>query len=131
VSAPIRCSPRGPEGVVDSFGVLVSYLCRRGGLRLSRGRSLCTKGAPKGSISVCWCFQEIFCSMGCKGSHRAFARGERMIDGRLDFFGYMPLRRLSVRRKRGIEPCYTRWATSITSLVSCLTGNPSKGPSSI
>jgi hypothetical protein len=39
-SAPVWCSPRGPEGVVDSFGGLILYCCWCDGFNLILGRSV-------------------------------------------------------------------------------------------
>jgi hypothetical protein len=46
-SATVRCSPRGPEGVVDSFEGFNFYHCWRDGLILTSGSGLCAEGAPE------------------------------------------------------------------------------------
>jgi hypothetical protein len=107
-SAPVGCSPRGPKGVVDSFGGFLFF-----------DRFCSIFGQSVGTFGVV-----------CEDRPQDFALCKGSIEGGLDFWFIHPFI-ASPRGGRGNASCYLRWATSEQDVsFELLSGNPSGGPSS-
>jgi hypothetical protein len=118
VSSPIGCSPRGPEGVVDSFWVLVLSFVAVVDFIHHLVVALVRK-EPQASTSDCWSFQQVSRIIGARAASEPLLEARGRSRGALTFLVYTPLCRLSPRRKRGKAPCYPRWAMSMMFPVSC------------